>query len=116
MPSLRATCIAAGRDESGIGMTTSILSFGVYFAIVSARRSPMRSRASYTEMPFMIESGRARYTYSKEHGTSFGSFAHCFVCRLPSRSMNTASPGSTSRTTSNPPFSSTRDSEATIHS
>ena len=60
MPSLRATCIAAGREESGIGMTTSIVPFGVYFAIVSASRSPSRSRASYTEIPFMTESGRAR--------------------------------------------------------
>ncbi len=43
-----------------MGMTTSIASRGVYFAMVSASRSPMRSRASYTEMPFMTESGRAR--------------------------------------------------------
>jgi hypothetical protein len=46
MPSLRATCIAAGRDESGIGMTTSMVPVGVYLAIVSARRSPIRRRAS----------------------------------------------------------------------
>ena len=52
--------MAAGRDESGIGITTSIVPLGVYFAIVSASRSPSRRRASYTEMPFMTESGRAR--------------------------------------------------------
>ena len=41
-------------------MTTSMSPTGVYFAIVSASRLPRRSRASYTEMPFMTESGRAR--------------------------------------------------------
>ena len=46
MPSFWATCIAAGREESGIGMTTSIAPDGVYFWIVSASLSPSRSRAS----------------------------------------------------------------------
>ncbi len=43
-----------------MGMTTSMAPAGVYFATVSARRSPMRRRVSYTETPFMTESGRAR--------------------------------------------------------
>ena len=84
--------------------------------MVWASFSPMRSRASYTEIPFITESGRARYTYSKAHGTRVVSRAHWRECSVPDSSMNTASPGSISRTISYPPASSTRDSEATTHS
>jgi hypothetical protein len=76
----------------------------------------MRSRASYTEMPFMIESGRARYTYSNEQGTSFGSRRALLRVQVALEVDEHGPPGSTSRTTSKPPFSSTSDSDATIHS
>ena len=51
---------AAVRLVSGIGMTTSMSWSGRSRRILSASFSPMRRRALYTEMPSMIESGRAR--------------------------------------------------------
>jgi len=46
MPSTRATSIAAGREESGIGITTSISPSGTCFAIVAASFAPIRRRDS----------------------------------------------------------------------
>ena len=37
----------------------------------------MRRRALYTEMLSMIESGRAKYTYSKMHGVWRAMATHC---------------------------------------
>ncbi|CFO35614.1 Uncharacterised protein [Bordetella pertussis] len=108
--------MAAGRDESGIGITTSISPRRMLRATLSARYSPMRRRASYTETPSISESGRAKYTYSKIHGTSCALSAHWRLVMRPSRSTNIASPGSTSRTKAKPLPSSATDSEAAIHS
>jgi hypothetical protein len=60
MPSSCATCTAAVRLVSGIGITTSMSWSGQMRRIFSASRSPMRSRALCTEMLSMIESGRAK--------------------------------------------------------
>ncbi len=65
-------------------------------------------------MPSITESGRARYTYSNMQGLSVGFSAHCLACTLPFGSMNSASPGATSRTTWWPVPSSATLSLATI--
>ena len=91
---MRATCIAAGRDESGIGMTTSIAPLrrvlrdrvGEALAQAQARlvdRDAVHDRVGTGEVDVLE---RARHELA-------GSVAHCFVCRCPSRSMKTASPG-----------------------
>ena len=76
----------------------------------------MRMRARYTEMLSILESGRAKYTYSKMHGVCRCVATHCWLCRRPCSSMNTASPGATSRTKRNDRLSSATLSEASIHS
>jgi len=65
------------RLVSGIGMTTSMSWSGRSRLIFSARRSPMRSRALYTENIVDVESGRAKYTYSKMHGVVPAIATHC---------------------------------------
>ncbi|MNT09196.1 hypothetical protein D3C72_1439710 [compost metagenome] len=60
MFSAMASWMAAGREESGIGMTTSICTPGNSARIFSARYSPIFRRVAYTEAPSMTESGRAR--------------------------------------------------------
>ena len=70
--------------------------------IFSASLSPMRMRALCTEMLSMIESGRAKYTYSKMHGVWRAAGTHCCEWNRPCSSMNTASPGPTSRTNLKP--------------
>ncbi len=76
----------------------------------------MRMRALCTEMLSMIESGRAKYTYSKIQGVWRPVAAHWCVCRRDSRSMYTASPGFTSRTSRKSSMSRATLSEASIHS
>ena len=76
-PSSCATCTALVRLVSGIGITTSMSWSGRSRLIFSARRSPMRRRALYTEILSMIESGRAKYTYSKMHGVCRAMATHC---------------------------------------
>jgi hypothetical protein len=84
--------------------------------IFAASLSPMRMRARYTEMLSMIESGRAKYTYSKMQGVWRTVATHCCECMRPCSSMNTASPGATSRTSSNESMSSATLSEASMYS
>ena len=76
----------------------------------------MRMRALCTEMSSIIESGRAKYTYSKMHGANGCGSAHCLVCSSPRAVTTTASPGATSRTRSKPRMSSATDSDATAYS
>ena len=64
----------------------------------------------------IFESGRAKYTYSKMQGVWRGVATHCCVWSRPCSSMNTASPGVTSRTRRNERASSATLSEASIHS
>ena len=64
----------------------------------------------------MIESGRAKYTYSKMQGVWRTAATHCWLCRRPCSSMNTASPGATSRTRWKPSMSSATFSEASMYS
>ncbi|MCY1369147.1 hypothetical protein D9M69_561680 [compost metagenome] len=106
--------MALGRLDSGIGMITSIWFGGTVETTRLASVSPRFRRAWYTEMPSSTESGRARYTNSKMHGLSDAPSAHCIECTLPSRSMNTASPGSMLRSNTWPEPSSATDSLATM--
>ena len=65
-------------------------------------------------MPSITESGRARYTYSNMQGCNAGLSAHCWLCNWPAMSMNSASPGATSRTVVWPVPSSATVSLASI--
>ena len=67
-PSTLAISSAASREVSGIGITTSMSWSGRRRRIFSPSFTPMRMRALCTEMSSIIESGRAKYTYSKMHG------------------------------------------------
>src|SRR5207249_2866188 len=59
-PRLLASSNAEGRLESGIGITTSMSCASGMPRIFLASCSPIRSRDSYTEVPSITESGRAR--------------------------------------------------------
>ncbi len=76
----------------------------------------MRMRALCTEMFSIIESGRAKYTYSKMQGACSCGCAHCCANSSPRAVITMPSPGSTSRNRSKPRMSSATDSEATMYS
>ena len=101
-PRRLASSTADVRLVSGIGITTSMSLSGRSRFNLSASFSPMRRRALYTEIPSIKESGRAKYTCSKIQGVCSPCSVQTFVCRLPSTSMNTASPGATSLSIENP--------------
>lgn len=58
----------------------------------------MRMRALCTEMLSIIESGRAKYTYSKMHGALLVGEAQISENSSPRAVITNASPGRTSRT------------------
>ena len=64
----------------------------------------------------MIESGRAKYTYSKMQGVWFTVATHWLECSRPCSSMKIASPGATSRTSSKESIVSATLSEASMYS
>ena len=107
---------AESRLVSGIGITTSMPWSGRSRRIFSPSATPMRMRALCTEMFSIIESGRAKYTYSKMHGACASAGAHMRVCSSPRAVITTPSPGSTSRRRSKPSTSSATDSDATMYS
>ncbi len=76
----------------------------------------MRMRALCTEMFSIMESGRAKYTYSKMHGACVPGSAHWRVCSSPREVTTTPSPGAMSRTRSKPRMSNATDSEAIAYS
>ncbi len=76
----------------------------------------MRMRALCTETLSIIESGRAKYTYSKMQGVCWVVVAQTSANSSPRSVITTASPGATSRTRSKPSTSSATDSEATMYS
>ena len=82
-----------------MGITTSMSCASGMRRIFSASAPPMFRRASYTDVPSITESGRARYTNSKMHGLSEGLSAHWRAWNLPVVSTKIASPGATSRST-----------------
>ena len=49
-----------GYPASGIGITTAMSGASRMSRLFRASAPPIRSRASYTDVPFMTESGRAR--------------------------------------------------------
>ena len=115
-PSTLAISSAESRLVSGIGMTTSMSWSGRSRRIFSPRVTPMRMRALCTEISSIIESGRAKYTYSKMQGALACSGAHCWANSSPRAVTTMPSPGRTSRTRSKPRMSSATDSEATMYS
>ena len=106
MPEASAYPMAAGVPDSGTGITRSAST-----GCSRARLRPIRTRALWTTVPAMRESGRARYTYSNTQ--PLGSAGAKREVRRPSASMAMTSPGSTSRTTLAPRMSSAEVSEAT---
>ena len=64
----------------------------------------------------MIESGRAKYTYSNMQGVWRTVLTHCWEWSRPCSSMNTASPGATSRTSLKDSMSSATFSDASMYS
>jgi hypothetical protein len=110
MSNSSAKDIATGLDVSGTGTTVSI--FIPFFFISFARFFPRFNLASYTEIPSMVESGRAKYTYSKMQGQCLSSEIF-FVYNLPSVLKKTASPGRTSRSILYPSVSRTTLSDTT---
>ena len=115
-PSTFAISSAASREVSGIGITTSMSWSGRSRRIFSPSFWPMRMRALCTETSSIIESGRAKYTYSKMHGVLGAGSATTRACSWPSAVITTASPGSTSRSRTKPRMSSATDSDATAYS
>mmetsp|Transcript_18716 Transcript_18716/g.36681 ORF Transcript_18716/g.36681 Transcript_18716/m.36681 type:complete len:210 (-) Transcript_18716:1109-1738(-) len=120
LPSFCASASAEVRLVSGMGITTSISSTSCSRLIFSASFSPMRSRDSYTDTPFMMVSGLAKYTYSKRHGTTVLPSPTSCLDMSPRSSrgwlgfMGTASthsPGLISRIISKPRVSEATDSE-----
>ncbi|MCW0417208.1 hypothetical protein NB689_002962 [Xanthomonas sacchari] len=84
--------------------------------IFSPSFMPMRMRALCTETLSIIESGRAKYTYSKMHGVWSVGEAQTSENSSPRPVITSASPGRTSRTRVKPRMSSAEDSEATMYS
>ena len=77
----------------------------------------MRMRALCTEMLSMIESGRAKYTYSKMHGVWRAVADALLRVQAPVLVDDTPPrPAPTSRTSSKPSMSSATLSEASMHS
>jgi hypothetical protein len=97
-------------------MTVSMSWSGRRRRIFSPSLTPMRMRALCTDTSSIIESGRAKYTYSKMQGVCSAGSAACWVNSSPRAVTTIASPGATSRTRAKPRMSSATDSEATAYS
>ncbi|MNV45977.1 hypothetical protein D3C71_1377910 [compost metagenome] len=115
-PSTLEISSAASREVSGIGMMVSMSWSGRRRRIFSPSLMPMRMRALCTDTLSIIESGRAKYTYSKMHGVCSAGSAQISENSSPRAVITSASPGCTSRTRWKPSTSSAADSEATMYS